>query len=638
MARSSYPGTWSALITLAAGATIAGVLTLTGATITGHLTPTTDNTYDLGTSSATWRTLYAKTSAILGGGTSAAVLRFLEPSASGTNYTEMKAQAQAGNVTYTLPAAGATVAGQVLTDASANGTLSWATPSGGMAGPGSSTDGGLVVFNGTGGSTAADYGLTPADIQTQNTFLNSGSSGRSMTAAALPASTYNNGTAGVGATITGNANGALVVDGQTVTVNSKMLVKDQVAAAENGLYTVTTVGTGSVPFVLTRTTDNDQATEFYRKSYIAYSGTANADKICTSTAPATITVGTTAVNFSCYDPFITSNFKDTGSGNIPYFVGDSAKVLGNSGFNYNSLLALNNTGIFSNLDNLQFLGNASGGSATVVAIGFGRGFNSDSSTTPDSVYSANDQTSLSMAYQISAIDGSAPGFSTLMTTDSGTPSAVTTLKLYDTADTSTSTLDPSLIRVGDIINLTQPYNIPNTTNPYTNAALYRVLSTSTATNVITLSVDYISGVGDPVVEFGSVNLTVVPQSVPTLEVSFTGPLNGDLVDQAFFIANRAYRVTGVREVHAVASSGAANIQLTKDTSTNAPGAGTDLLTDNTNAGFDLNATANTVQTGTLTATVADLTLAAGDRLSVDFASSPAGASGDVVTVQLIPID
>jgi hypothetical protein len=33
----------------------------------------------------------------------------------------------------------------------------------------------------------------------------------------LPASTYNNGTSGVGATLTGNANGALTVDSYTFT-------------------------------------------------------------------------------------------------------------------------------------------------------------------------------------------------------------------------------------------------------------------------------------------------------------------------------------------------------------------------------------------------------------------------------------
>jgi hypothetical protein len=65
----------------------------------------------------------------IGGGASAAEARFLEPSASGTNYTALKAQAQAANVTYTLPSADGS-SGQVLST-NGSGTLSWATGGGG---------------------------------------------------------------------------------------------------------------------------------------------------------------------------------------------------------------------------------------------------------------------------------------------------------------------------------------------------------------------------------------------------------------------------------------------------------------------------------------------------------------------------
>ena len=68
----------------------------------------------------------------LGGAATAAQLRFLEPSGSGTNYMGFKAQAMAANVTYTLPAADGS-SGQVLKTDGA-GTLSWVT-----AGSGSGT-------------------------------------------------------------------------------------------------------------------------------------------------------------------------------------------------------------------------------------------------------------------------------------------------------------------------------------------------------------------------------------------------------------------------------------------------------------------------------------------------------------------
>lgn len=108
-------------------------------------------------------------------------------------------------------------------------------------------------------------------------------------------------------------------------------------------------------------------------------------------------------------------------------------------------------------------------------------------------------------------------------------------------------------------------------------------------------------------------------------------------DAVFFIATRAMRVVAVSEVHSVAAGGASALQVVKDTGTNAPGAGTDLLTNNTNTGFDLNGTANTVQTGTLVSTAGVTTLAAGDRLSVDYANAIQSSAGVVVTACMAPL-
>lgn len=122
----------------------------------------------------------------------------------------------------------------------------------------------------------------------------------------------------------------------------------------------------------------------------------------------------------------------------------------------------------------------------------------------------------------------------------------------------------------------------------------------------------------------------------THHVSVCCPLNSQCVDQSFFVADGTYLVTGVSYVHATAGSDASavNLQITKDTSTNAPGAGTDLLTNNTNAGFNCKGTANTVQAGTLVSSEATRTLAAGDRLSLDFAGTITALAGVVVTVSL----
>ena len=63
-----------------------------------------------------------------------------------------------------------------------------------------------------------------------------------------------NGT-GVGATLTMDANGAFVVDGYSASSGDRILVKNQTTSTQNGIYTVTTVGSAGTAAVLTRATD-----------------------------------------------------------------------------------------------------------------------------------------------------------------------------------------------------------------------------------------------------------------------------------------------------------------------------------------------------------------------------------------------
>jgi hypothetical protein len=69
--------------------------------------------------------------------------------------------------------------------------------------------------------------------------------------------TYSNGTAGVGATLTNaGSQAAFAVDGYTAFLNDRILIKDQSSNTfQNGIYTLTTVGSGSTNWVLTRSTD-----------------------------------------------------------------------------------------------------------------------------------------------------------------------------------------------------------------------------------------------------------------------------------------------------------------------------------------------------------------------------------------------
>jgi hypothetical protein len=123
------------------------------------------------------------------------------------------------------------------------------------------------------------------------------------TAAALPANTYNNGTLGVGATLTANANGALSVDGNAVTASQRILVKDEVTQANNGCYTVTATGSGGAPYVLTRATDFDTAGagEIANNAYFfVTAGATNIGSAFILSQTAAITVGTTALPFTLF--------------------------------------------------------------------------------------------------------------------------------------------------------------------------------------------------------------------------------------------------------------------------------------------------------------------------------------------------
>jgi hypothetical protein len=70
--------------------------------------------------------------------------------------------------------------------------------------------------------------------------------------------TYNNGTSGVGATLTNaGTQVALVIDGVTVAINDRVLIYTQTDQTQNGVYVVTNTGSGSTNWVLTRSSDTD---------------------------------------------------------------------------------------------------------------------------------------------------------------------------------------------------------------------------------------------------------------------------------------------------------------------------------------------------------------------------------------------
>ncbi len=116
----------------------------------------------------------------------------------------------------------------------------------------------------------------------------------------LPSNNYSNGVAGIGATLTGVANGPFYIDGNTPTVGDRVLVKNEGTGANNGIYTVTTLGVaGLSPFVLTRATDyNSQADVFPGVANYVNSGTQNANTCWILSNTSAVTIGTTALTYT----------------------------------------------------------------------------------------------------------------------------------------------------------------------------------------------------------------------------------------------------------------------------------------------------------------------------------------------------
>lgn len=106
--------------------------------------------------------------------------------------------------------------------------------------------------------------------------------------------TYSNGTAGVGATLTSSSNGTLTLDTLATNLNDRILVKDQTDATQNGIYTLTTLGDVSNPWVLTRATPEDQPSELSGGAFVfVEEGAANANNGYTFTHTGAPTFGTT---------------------------------------------------------------------------------------------------------------------------------------------------------------------------------------------------------------------------------------------------------------------------------------------------------------------------------------------------------
>ena len=255
--------------------------------------------------------LLAGATGVLVGSASAAPTFSNAPSLLGTNFTSIPNTALSnssvtiGSTSVALGATVTTVAGLTLTAPTIGGSASISSgaslnvPSGASL----TVASGATFQTSTTPSAASDVvnkGYVDALIQGQAPKGTArAATTQSFTTQTGTVPTYNNGTSGVGATLTNaGTKAALVIDGVSVAINDLVLIKDE-ANYTNGLYTVTTVGSGAVNWVLTRSTALDISTEFVG-AYIVVDleGTTNKNSfwLCTNiNAP---TVGGTTITFT----------------------------------------------------------------------------------------------------------------------------------------------------------------------------------------------------------------------------------------------------------------------------------------------------------------------------------------------------
>ncbi len=179
------------------------------------------------------------------------------------------------------------------------------------------------------------------------------------------------------------------------------------------------------------------------------------------------------------------------------------------------------------------------------------------------------------------------------------------------------------------------FALDGTANTLQTATLSTTADTLTLNAGDALAIDYTG----TLTTLAGVCVTVMLQpldGVPTVDVTYS--LSTGFADGQFFVADDRYTILSARYRAVTQASTTAVVQLTKDTSTNAPGAGTDLLANTSNTGFAVGTGGSNgvPQTASFKTTAGLLDMATGDRLSLDFAGTLTALAGVVVTVSLLP--
>ena len=238
--------------------------------------------------------------------------------------------------------------------------------------------------------------------------LSSGFSWKNTAKAATTANltaVYAHGAAGVGATLTNSgALAAFSVDGYSASATDRILVKNQTNVYENGVYVVTTVGSGAVAWVLTRAIDYDTVAEATVGAIVPVnSGTVNGNSAWMQvTSPAAIGPPSPAddITFSqfLYPPSTFMVKTDQAITNHALLIGGATTNIRSLAVLTNGQLAIGSTGADPVVASLT-------GTANQVIVTPGAG--SITLSTPQSIGTASNVTfnSLTLTTPLSAANG-----------------------------------------------------------------------------------------------------------------------------------------------------------------------------------------------------------------------------------------
>jgi len=428
--------------------------------------------------------------------------------------------------------------------------------------------------------------------------------------------TYNNGTAGVSATLTNAGTlAAFVPDGVTASISDRVLVYNQTNAAQNGVYTVTVVGNGSTAWVLTRATDADtygvktpNALGAGDAFYVT-SGNTGAGETYVCNTPGVISFGSTAITFA-----------QISSAQV-YQAGNGISLT-NTVISLATPVAVGNggTGISSTPTNGQLLiGNGSNYTLSTLTAGSGVSItNSAGSITLSATGLGGTVTAVTATGPLASSGGTAPNISIANSTGTGSVVLENSPSIFSA--TITAALSASITTItGSSANIT---TVTGTTAGFSSANITHAgITSATVTTLSGTNVTYSSGT---VSQLAATSATIATVSGTNATYS-----NGN------FTSATVTTVSGTTATYTSAT--VTNLNVTSVTLSNLSIASANITTL---TGTNLTYTSGTITTlkstsatiDNLKSTSADITTLTGTTFGTTATTQLRGASGSITTL------